>query len=39
MTQQKMSVLKNFDGSKLEEMLKTSTKNVAQEVVSILINH
>lgn len=39
MAQQKMAVLKNFNGSKLEEMLKTSTKNVAQEVVSILINH
>lgn len=39
MTQQKLSVLKNFSGTKLEEMLKTSTKNVAQEVVSILINH
>jgi hypothetical protein len=39
MTQQKMAVLKNFNGKKLEEMLKTSTKNVAQEVVSILINH
>jgi hypothetical protein len=39
MAQQKFQVLKNFNGSKLEEMLKTSTKNVAQEVVSILINH
>ena len=39
MTQQKLSVLKNFSGAKLEEMLKTSTKNVAQEVVSILISH
>lgn len=39
MTQQKMAVLQNFDGRKLEDMLKTSTKNVAQEVVSILINH
>lgn len=39
MAQQKFQVLKNFNGSKLEEMLKTSTKNVAQEVVSILISH
>jgi len=39
MAQQKMKVLKNFNGNKLEEMLKTSTKNVAQEVVSILIKH
>lgn len=39
MTQQKMAVLNNFDGKKLEDMLKTSTKNVAQEVVSILLNH
>lgn len=39
LSQQKMTVLKNFNGNKLEDMLKTSTKNVAQEVVSILINH
>jgi hypothetical protein len=39
MAQQKMNVLKNFNGKKLEDMLRTSTKNVAQEVVSILINH
>lgn len=29
--------MSNFQGAKLEEMLRTSTKNVAQEVVSILI--
>ncbi len=39
MSQQKMKVLKNFNGMKLEEMLRTSTKNVAQEVVSILLKH
>jgi hypothetical protein len=33
-----MSVLANFNSVKLEEMLKTSQKNVAQQVVSILIN-
>ena len=38
MSQQKNTVLKNFDSYRLEEMLKTSTKNVAQEVASILIN-
>lgn len=39
MAQTKMKVLQNFNGAKLEEMLKTSTKNVAQEVVSILLKH
>lgn len=38
MTNQKLNVLNNFDAMKLEEMLRTSQKNVAQQVVSILIN-
>ena len=38
MTNQKLQVLSNFEPKKLEEMLQTSQKNVAQQVVSILIN-
>lgn len=38
MTNQKLQVLNNFDSLKLEEMLRTSQKNVAQQVVAILIN-
>lgn len=37
-TNQKLHVLSNFESAKLEEMLRTSQKNVAQQVVSILIN-
>ena len=38
MTNQKLQVLSNFESKRLEEMLRTSQKNVAQQVVSILIN-
>ena len=38
MTKHKLSILSNFGSTKLEELLEKSTKNVAQEVVSILIN-
>lgn len=37
-TNQKLQVLSSFDSVKLEEMLRSSQKNVAQQVVSILIN-
>lgn len=35
--EQKLSIIRGFSASQLEEMLRTSTKNVAQEVVSCLI--
>lgn len=37
-TQQKQKVLAGFESKRLEEMLRTSQKNVAQQVVAILIN-
>ena len=39
MTMHKLKILNNFSARKLEELLEKSTKNVAQEVVSILIKH
>jgi tubulin polyglutamylase TTLL5 len=36
--EQKLLIIRGFTASQLEEMLRTSTKNVAQEVVSCLIN-
>jgi hypothetical protein len=38
MSTQKVQVLGKFESKRLEEMLRTSQKNVAQQVVSILIN-
>ena len=38
MTKHKSQILGTFNSTKLEELLFKSTKNVAQEVVSILIN-
>ncbi len=38
MTKHKLTILSNFGSKKLEELLEKSTKNVAQEVVSILIS-
>jgi hypothetical protein len=35
--QKKLSIIKKFSHIQLEELLRTSTKNVAQEVVSSLI--
>ena len=34
---QKGQVIRTFDAAQLEDMLRTSTKNVAQEVVSALV--
>ena len=36
-SKQKLIILSNFGANKLEDLLEKSTKNVAQEVVSILI--
>lgn len=38
MASQKLGVLNNFNSIKLEEMLKNSQKNVAQQVVSLLLD-
>ena len=35
--QKKLSIIKKFSSIQLEDLLRTSTKNVAQEVVSSLI--